>query len=348
MRIIPRRTDNQDTAPDPASGQAPGRRPKRLRALRIIAMAALIAVGLGLVSTVANVLLERQERASIAPYGERIAITGGSVNVYRNGHSGQPIVLLSGLGTAAPALDFAPLIRELGDFNVVVVEGFGYGYSDMSAGERTNKNISTEVHEVLGKLNFAQPYVLAGHSIAGFYMLDYANRYPTEVSAVVGIDPTVPAAKSGPVDVQAGGVSLERILSFTGVVRDIAALAPGLVEPEGNAFTAEERERMRLMMSWNLGNPAVADETARIGNNASDLRGVGYPDGLPVLIFVSDAGSPAQAAKSEMLENLLQNVKRHEIIPLAAGHYLHWTQAKPMAEAIRTFLGGVQSARTAP
>ncbi|MCB5274699.1 Lipase 1 [Arthrobacter sp. SO5] len=302
-------------------------------------MAALIAVGFGLVSTAANVLLERQERASITPYGERISIAGGTVNVYRNGHAGQPIVLLSGLGTAAPALDFAPLIRELADFNVVVVEGFGYGYSDMSASERTNKNISTGVHEVLGKLNLAQPYVLAGHSIAGFYLLDYANRYPAEVSAVIGIDPTVPAAKSGPVEVQAGGVSLERILSFTGVVRDITAVAPGLVEPDGDAFTADERERMRLMMSWNLGNPAVADETARIGNNASDLRGVSYPDGLPVLIFVSGAGSAAQAAKSASLESLLQNVKRHQIIPLDAGHYLHWTQAKPMAAAIRKFLG---------
>ena len=139
---------------------------------------ALIVVGLGLVSTAGNWLLERQERASITPYGERMEIAGGTVNVYRNGHAGQPIVLLSGLGTAAPALDFAPLIRELGDYDVIVVEGFGYGYSDMSASERTNKNISTELHEVLGKLDLGGTYVLAGHSIAGFYMLDYANRYP--------------------------------------------------------------------------------------------------------------------------------------------------------------------------
>ncbi|MEC5181729.1 alpha/beta fold hydrolase [Arthrobacter sp. CG_A4] len=96
--------------------------------------------------------------------------------MYRNGHAGQSIVLLSGLGTAAPVLDFAPLIRELGDFNVTVVEGFGYGYSDLSASERTNKKHSTELHEALGKLGLARPYVLAGHSIAGFYMLDYTNR----------------------------------------------------------------------------------------------------------------------------------------------------------------------------
>ena len=107
-------------------------------------------------------------------------------------------MLLGGLGTPAPALDFAPLIRELGDFNVIVVEGFGYGYSDLNASERTNQNISTELHEVLTNLNIARPYVLAGHSIAGFYLLDYANRYPAELSAVVAIDPSLPKATADP------------------------------------------------------------------------------------------------------------------------------------------------------
>jgi hypothetical protein len=115
-------------------------------------------------------------------------------------------------------------------------------------------------------------------------------------------------------------------------------VAPGLAEPDGDAYTPQERERMRLMMSWNFGNQAVADETARIGNNASDLRGISYPDGLPVLAFVADSGSPEAAGKAAALENLLKNVKRHKSVPLSGGHYLHWTQSKPMAEAIRSFL----------
>ena len=316
------------------------RRPKRRKVLRILAAAVLAVLALVVASTVTNVVLERQERASITPYGERVAVTGGgSVNVFRNGQPGPAIILLSGLGTPAPALDFAPLIRELGDFNVMVVEGFGYGYSDLSAAsERSNRNISTELHEVLGKLNVAPPYTLAGHSIAGFYMLDYANRYPEEVAAVVAIDASVPKATSGPEQVKLAGPGFGRLLAVTGVVRSVLAVAPSLGEPDGDAYTPEERERMRLMTSWNFGNQAVADETARIANNASDLRGVSYPDGLPVLAFVADDGSPEAAGKTPALENLLKNVKRHQIVALPGHHYLHWTQSKPMAEAIRTFL----------
>lgn len=308
--------------------------------LRFLAVAVLGLLGLALLSTAVNLLLERHERATIVPYGERVDITGGAVNVFRSGSTGPPLVLLSGLGTPAPALDFAPLIRELEDFSVIVVEGFGYGYSDLNASERTNQNISTELHEVLTKLNIPRPYVLGGHSIAGFYLLDYANRYPAEVSAVIGIDPSVPKATEGPVELPLQGPDWLRALAVTGVARAVVAVAPGFVEPDGNAFTADERERMRLMTSWNLGNQAVTDETARIGNNAAALRGVRYPDGLPVLVFVSGAGGPEEPAKVASLEELLKNVQRHRIVPLGGGHYLHWTHAKPMAEAIRDFLAG--------
>ncbi|MDQ0852151.1 hypothetical protein QFZ79_000262 [Arthrobacter sp. V4I6] len=114
------------------------------------------------------------------------------------------------------------------------------------------------------------------------------------------------------------------------------------MEPVGNAFTADERERMRLMTSWNLGNQAVADETARIGNNAAALGGACYPDGLPVLAWrlAPGAGRPGEPAKAAALEELLTNVQRHEIVPLAGGDYLRWTQAKPIAEAIWNFLTG--------
>ncbi len=91
---------------------------------------ALAAVGLVLESTITNLALERPAQSSVVPYGEKIPVNGGALNVYRIGHAGQTIVLLSGYGTAAPALDYAPLIRELGNYHVVVVEGFGYGYSD--------------------------------------------------------------------------------------------------------------------------------------------------------------------------------------------------------------------------
>ena len=314
---------------------------KPRRGLRRAGIAALIVLGLILVSTVINLVMESTEKSSIAAYGERIAVGSGALNVYRNGQdTGQPIVLLSGLGTPAPGLDFAPLARELSSFNVIAIEGFGYGYSDMEAPPRTNENISTELHEVLTKLQVKQPYVLAGHSIAGFYMLDYANRYPAEVAAVVGIDATIPKPGDQPVPDPEPGFNWERALAVTGVVRAVTAVAPDFVDPASDAYTDDELERMRLMTSWNYGNPAVADESARIANNAAALRGVTYPDDLPVLALVADEKTDSTATKTAAVQNLLKNVKRHQIVTLDGNHYLHWSQSKRMAEEIQAFLAG--------
>jgi pimeloyl-ACP methyl ester carboxylesterase len=325
---------------NPATERTPRRRPKRsLRALKATGIVAIAVIAVTLVSTAANAVLEQQEKSSTTKYGDLVKVTGGALNVVRAGtKGGQPLVLLSGLGTTAPALDFAPLIRQLDAYDVIVVEGFGYGYSDMSARERTVKNISTELHEVLASLDIKKPVVLAGHSIAGFYTLDYANRYPNDVSAVVGIDPTVPSADAHDESDPAGGINFVRMLSTTGVVRTVVALAPSVADPSSDDFTADELDRIRVMTSWNYGNAAVEDETARMASNAAALNGTTYPNNLPVLDFLSSDSMSTMPDWLENHENQLKNVDQHEIVKLDGPHYLHWTQSEAMAEKITEFL----------
>jgi pimeloyl-ACP methyl ester carboxylesterase len=326
--------------PHPASERTTVRRRRPRRTLKVTGIIALAALGVTLASTAGNFFLEQHEKSNLAPYGELVEVADGAMNVYRAGTEGaQPLVLLSGLGTTAPALDFAPLIRELDSFDVIVVEGFGYGYSDLSARERTVENISTELHDALSSLDLGRPYVLAGHSIAGFYTLDYANRYPDEVTAVVGIDPTVPLAKAGTASSTGGGINAGRILSAIGLVRTVVWVAPSLADPSSDAdFTAAELQRMRTMTSWNYGNAAVDDETARMSSNAAALDGVTYPDNMPVLDLLSSDSVATIPDWLEKHENQLKNVTHHEIVELEGPHYLHWTQSKVMAAKITEFL----------
>jgi pimeloyl-ACP methyl ester carboxylesterase len=321
-----------------AIAPAGGRERHLRRAARGLGIAAIATAALVLVSTVTNLALEQSERSSVSAYGHKVHVTGGNLNVYRHGHVGPPIVLLGGLGTAAPALDFAPLIRALGDDNVIVVEGLGYGYSDMTARPRTIENITTELHQVLATLHLAQPYTLIGHSIAGFYTLYYANKYPAEVSAVVGIDNTVPEGKADASAAPSGGINWMQMLSTAGVVRNVTTVVPSLAEPAGNSFTTSERERIRLMTSWNFGNPALADETARIGSNAKELIGMTYPSTLPVLTFLSSESLTTLPHWRELHEDQLKHVQRHQLVELKGGHYLHWTQSQTMAATITAFL----------
>ncbi len=295
-----------------------------------------------MVSTGINLLLEQSERANATPYGERVQIDAGTINVSRAGDSGPTLVLLSGLGTPAPALDFAPLIRELPGYRTVVVEGFGYGYSDTDVRPRTIENIAEELHSVLSKLGITGPYVLAGHSIAGFTTLYYANKYPAEVSAVIGIDPSVstapapPPGSAAPADAPPSGNFWERMPSTIGLVRWAAAL--GLTDPPSSGYTPAERDHMRMLTSWNFGNEAVTDETNRVGENAAKLQGLSYPSQLPVLMLLAQDTMDSRPEWLSLHERQLLNVTRHELVVLDGPHYLHWTKAKEMAKEINEFL----------
>ena len=318
------------------------------RTRKILGIVAATALGITLASTGANALLEQQERWSTAQYGELVEVAGGSLNVVRAGtEGGQPLVLLSGLGTIAPALDFAPLIRELVDYDVIVVERFGYGYSDMSARDRTVENTSTELHKALSSLDIGKPYVLAGHSIAGFYTLDYANRYPGEVAAVIGIDPTVPTTELEKPSA-AGGINIAGILSAIGLVRTVVSIAPGSVDPTSDDFTKTELERMRQMTIWNFGNAAVADESARVASNAAALRGMTYPQNIPVLHFLASDSVATIPDWLESHKNQLKGVNRHEIVELQGLHNLQWTQSTAMAKKITQFLQDSAPSQTKP
>jgi pimeloyl-ACP methyl ester carboxylesterase len=325
-----------------APDQRPHPRPRR-RTLKAAGAVAMSLAALLLLSTAANLMLEGGGKAHAAPCGEKVQIKEGSINVSRSGRTGPTIVLLSGLGTPAPALDFAPLIRELGGFQTVVVEGIGYGCSGMEARPRTVENITEELHEVISRLAIKTPYTLAAHSIGGFYTLYYANKYPREVSSVVGIDPTVPASKTTTGKMPAAPVAPARkyswahIPSTTGLVRWATALGYG--EPAGGGFTQTERQKMRQLTSWTFGNQAVTDETLRVGENAAKLRDVRYADSLPVLDFLSQDSIDQNTDWLGAHQRQLAYVRHHELVVLKGGHYLHWTQSKAMAHTIRAFLG---------
>jgi pimeloyl-ACP methyl ester carboxylesterase len=301
------------------------------------------AVGIGLaavlaltaVSTIANASLNASEHAALTPYGQEVTIDAGDINVYRNGGSGPTMVLLSGYGTSAPAIDFAPLIRELDAFDVVVVEGFGYGYSDLDVGERTIENITAELHEVLAKLQVDEPVILIGHSVGGVYARYYANAYPEEVAAIVGIDPM--AATTSSLDEGTPSI-VDSVQAATGLVRVVTTIAPDLVQPPGTAYTADERRRTAVMTNWNYGNASVSDEWSRIGANSTKAAMHPFATDLPVLEILA---SDSVTMMPEWLPNHeaeLKGVTTHELHVLEGTHYLHRTQSPALARLISGFV----------
>jgi pimeloyl-ACP methyl ester carboxylesterase len=87
----------------------------------------------------------------------------------------------------------APAIAR--DTRVCVYDRAGRGWSDPADTTQDATQIATDLHTLLQRGDVPGPYVLAGHSFGGLYVLTFASRYPEEVAGMVLVDTTAPAAE---------------------------------------------------------------------------------------------------------------------------------------------------------
>ncbi|WP_350352268.1 alpha/beta hydrolase [Microbacterium sp. A8/3-1] len=293
--------------------------------LTLTGIATVIVVGLA-TTTVVNVVATESEKDAIATYGQAVSVDGRDMNVLVTGEGPETIVMLPGFGTASPVIDFSPLIPDLADdHRVVVVEPFGYGLSDGTEKARTTENIVSEVHDALQSLG-VEEYTLMGHSIAGIYAIEFAERYPDEVRAFVGIDSSLPGQPSADVELPIGLLVTARNL---GLMRIIAGAADGGYIPP--TYSAEDREQMHMFTNRNTLAPTYVDAMSRLGETFREAEGKEFPDDLPLLLFVQKQNKTVPEWL-DLHERQAASVTDGTVIPLAGDHYLHHTHAKDIVD----------------
>lgn len=296
----------------------------------VTAVVAVLTAGLT-TTTVVHAVATAVEGGKIEPYGHTVTVDGGQMNVLVAGDGPENIVLLPGFGTASPVLDFEPIVTDLAqDHRVIVVEPFGYGLSDGTDRERTTANIVTEVHDALEVLGI-DSYVLMGHSIAGIYGIEFANRYPEEVTAFVGIDTSVPGQPNMDTQFPTGLLAAAKHL---GLLRLVAAFDGGSYpEPE---YSEHAQEQLAMITNRSSLNPTYLDEMAHIGTNFERALGTTFPATLPLLLFVvsDNKTNPDWLA---LHERQAAGVDDGTVVPLQGGHYLHHTHAAEITDEYRSW-----------
>ena len=306
------------------------RKPLKITLLTIGALLAIPVVTLATTSIV-NVVATKSDLAAITSYGTLVPVEGKQMNVVDTGGTGETIVLLPGLGTAAPGLDFGPLIDQLdGSYRVIAVEPFGTGLSDQTDSPRTSQNIAHEVHEALQQLGVDR-YVLMGHSIAGIYALSYAAEYADELVAFVGIDSSVPNQPGWDEPIPTDGLVALRDL---GVIRALSWISG---ETDPGPFDDRTAEQMRLLTTRNSTSPTMLDEMDRSRSNFGAARDLAFPTTLPVLLFVVKNDAELDGWR-ELHDKQAASVDHGQVVALDGEHYLHHTQSPAIADDTAAFL----------
>jgi Lysophospholipase len=324
---------------------------KTLKIILLALVGILLLFLLG--TTIWNKVVCMQEDKALRSVGTNVKVNGTNIRVSVTGEGKKTIVLLSGMGTASPIIDFKPLVDKLSDkYKVVVLEYAGYGLSDDSSKERTSANVVEEIRGTLRELKIEPPYILMPHSISGIYCLKYMRDFPKEVECMIGIDCSVPnqAKYDEGMEISTGLYYLARFMDFTGLTR-LSYLAGDAylqdMEASGG-YTKEEMKNVAALYNRTSITKARLSEFRLFKENCMALYDVKCPIDIPVLFILSDdscKGYKEQLAKKgynvtwDGLHNeIISNPGIQKITYLKGKHYLQWSQSQAIADMTDNFL----------
>lgn len=285
----------------------------------------------------------KKETELRSPLGQMVEVDGYNMSVYIEGTGETTIVFMSGGGTCSPILDFKSLYCLLSDqYQIAVVEKFGYGFSDIVDKKRDIDSILEDTRAALKKVGLSAPYVLCPHSMSGLEALYWAQKYPDEVSAIIGLDMAVPEYY----DSMSINIPLMRIASQAANM-GITRFIPGISNSDAikyGTLTDKEKEIYKAVFYSRTATVTMINETECVKENAKKVNNMGVPQ-LPMLLFISD-GSGGTGFDKETWRKIqieyVSHIEDGKYIELNCPHYVHDYEYKTISENIISFLSEQQ------
>ena len=268
------------------------------------------------------------------PLGQLVEVDGNNMSVYTEGSGDKTLVFLSGSETPSPILDFKSLFSLLTDeYRIVVVERFGYGFSDVVDKPRDIDTVLSETRAALVAADVNGPYVLCPHSMSGLEALYWAQQYPEEVEAIVGLDMAVPEAYDNFKN-NAFMNAASQFNAKTGMIR-LVPLLNELDCVEYGTLTEEEKEIVHALLYKNFSNRTTTNELKYISDNAK-IVGTGEIPQVPMLLFISNDTSTTEL--TDAIQRYANTAENADVIKLDCPHYVHDYEHNKISEEIKEFL----------
>ena len=264
-----------------------------------------------------------------------VDVGGHKLNVRVSGtaNPGVPTVVFeSGLGSPIGAWFSVP--SEIAAMTrVVAYERAGIGASEPGPEPRSIKQIVTELHALLAKLEVPPPYVLVGHSWGGPIIHAFAATYPKEIAGLVYEDPS----------------------DFTQTEADILALWEKAGAKDGREGLRKMQEQ--IMAPAPPGLKAEYREIDRLERGGfAELRAAGDPPDVPVVFLIAGKPQPLPPAgtfpgdydryfranleqRLDHFSKLSQLSSKGTLVHSSkSGHFMHSTEPELLVWAIQRVL----------
>jgi pimeloyl-ACP methyl ester carboxylesterase len=125
---------------------------------------------------------------SAPPIGRLYDVNRRHLALHQSGTGGPAVVVVPGAGLIG--LDYLNIHNLASEFTTsLLYDRAGTGWSDPIELPRTAAEVTDELQRLLRAAGVPAPYLLVGHSLGGFYVRRYAQRFPGEVAGLLLLDP---------------------------------------------------------------------------------------------------------------------------------------------------------------
>jgi len=300
----------------------------------VIGLAALFFFALAALNCVASA----RARAKYPPLGNLYTVEGRAMHLYCMGAGSPTLVLEAGGGD--DVLYWQTVQPELAKITrVCSYDRAGLGWSEPQVGPRDAEAIVRQLHTLLDQARVARPIVLAGASVGGYYVREYAREYPAELAGLAFLDASSPHQ----IDELPGGrawfdaerlrrpraVKWDRLKIWSGWNRLLGRCKADVPKVQENLQAAYDAEECRP--GFVGGDVGEFTEFEHQGDQAGRMTSVAD---LPVLVLSQDpdrsktgwtadaiAAQPIWFREQEKLKALSTHSWR--VIARSASHHVH-------------------------
>ncbi len=316
-----------------------------LKVFGIVILVPFVVIAILLMASTINHKSQlRKEAKEYFPSGSMVRVDGKELHVYSEGEGDLTLVFMPGHGTSNPTLDFKPLwMRMIDDYRIAVVERPGYGWSEPSNSPRDIDTMLEETRKALELSGERGPYVLFPHSMSGLEAIYWAQKYPDEVRAIVGLDPCTPEALDVLPEPNKTQLYAMYIVSRIGLSRympdsEVEAYFP-LIKSED--LTEEDKREYLAAFYRSAFSRDMLREVDYLKNNAETVAENKVPISTPMYFFISDGQEASAVGWKKALSGYLSKITIGKYMQLATGHYVHYDESDTIAEEAKAFLEDV-------
>ena len=243
---------------------------------------------------------EAADRATLTMPGRRIDVGGHRLHIHCTGSGSPTVVLEPGLGEPSAMMEawIAPAVATT--TRVCVYDRAGRGWSE-STGPQDGRQVATDLHTLLQRAGEPGPYVLAGHSVGGLYVLNFADLFPDQVAGVVLLDSTHPEQYTRISSYPAFYQTLRRA---AGVMPALSRLGVGrlLYRSAYADLPAANRDQERAFWATPRHSRSLRNEITELRITMTEAQAVSSLGGRPLVVLT--AQKDAQAGWMDLQDDL--------------------------------------------